>query len=277
MIPFNLWYAEWLKTVRRPFYQILLLIMLSIVVAFFLVISVGAMLDPPRFRPLAMQIVPFPQCLTTIAEVAVIVGQLLAAVFVAQSIGSEYSQDTWKMILPRHGARLAFLVLKIGIAGLGMLIVLLSMHVIGLLLSTLASALLGLHGTQTADSRSAPELLRSVAVTLLPMLLYGSVALCATIGTRSTIGGALISFFGLQTLALLSPFFGPAARLLPYPHLPNVIEHWVFRDAATLRQIDHDFGMPVAPWLSVVVVLGYCALAVLSAGIIFWKRDMHGE
>jgi hypothetical protein len=70
----------------------------------------------------------------------------------------------------------------------------------------------------------------------------------------------MLSFFGLQTVALLAPLYGPLALVMPYPHLPNIIEHWVFRDSETLQRVAREFGGPVSPWFSVLVIIGYCSM-----------------
>lgn len=276
-IPFNIWRAEWIKTARRPFNQILFLTMPALVVAVFLGGMIGVVVAPERFREPVRQVLPFPHCLTFIAQVAVVMGQLSAVVFVAQSVGSEYSRDTWKMILPRHGQRLAFLVTKMGMALVGMLLALLTMVLVGLALSWLGTTLLDLQAPPTVIPVTIAELWLGIGVTLLPMLLYASVTLLVTIATRSAVGGALLSFFGLQTVALLSPLYGALAIVMPYPHLPNIIERWSFRDSESLNQVTQGFGYAVSPLASIAVVVTYCGVAMLIAALLFYRRDITGE
>jgi hypothetical protein len=64
--------------------------------------------------------------------------------------------------------------------------------------------------------------------------------------------------------------------VLPYPHLPNVVERWSFRDAATLARVIENLGGPVSPLLSTLVVLCYCAAALIGAGVLFQRRDITG-
>jgi len=270
----NLWRAEWMKTITRPFNQILFLIMVTLMVAFFVVAIIGALVAPDRMRPYAQQVLPYPQCLATIAQVAVIAGQLIVSVFVAHSVGSEYSGDTWKMILPRYGRRVAFLIAKMGVALVSMIVVVLTMLIVGLALSWIGTVLVGGSLASNGELPRTSELVLGVAVTLLPMLLYGSVALFVTIATRSALGGAVLTFFGVQTLALLSPFYGPLAIVMPYPHLPNIIERWVFRDADAVSYVTRDFGYSVSPLFSMGVVLAYCGGALLAASVLFHHRDM---
>jgi hypothetical protein len=94
--------------------------------------------------------------------------------------------------------------------------------------------------------------------------------------TRSSLAGAMLGFFGLQTLALLSPLYGRLALLMPYPHLPNITEHWIFRDPEQLRRVAADFGQSVSPLVSLVVIGGYCAVLVGGAAVLFERRDLTG-
>lgn len=276
-IPLTLWRAEWLKVRYRPFNQILLLLMNAFVIAFIGGVTLAALIRPGQFRAIAEQVAPFPLYLGVVAQVAALLGQIVAPVFVAQSIGSEYSGDTWKMIVPRHASRGAFVVIKLGIAIIGMLIALGSMTVVGMVVSGAASVLLGVSLAVAPGVLTISDFVFGVVVTIFPMLLYGSVALVATIAMRSALAGALISFFGLQTLALLSPFYGPLAVALPYPHLPNIVERWTFRDPATLSRITQELGGPVSPLISMGVVLLYCVLALIGATWLFAKRDIEGH
>lgn len=222
------------------------------------------------------RVLPFPNCLTMVAQIAAMVGPLVAPVFLAHSIGSEYSGDTWKMILPRHGSRLAFLITKLGIAVVGMILVLLVMTVVGSSIGWLGSTLIGLTPAPDETVVQVGDYALGIAVTVFPMLLYGSVALLVAIATRSALGGALVSFFGLQTIALLSPLYGRLAMVMPYPHVPNIIERWSFRDVETLNRVTQELGMPTSPLVSMGIVLAYCTAAVVGAGWVFVRRDMAG-
>lgn len=88
---------------------------------------------------------------------------------------------------------------------------------------------------------------------------------------------AMLSFFGLQTVALLAPLYGSLALVMPYPYLPNIVERWVFQDPETLQRVAREFGDPVSPWLSLLVIVGYCSLLIGAAALIFHRRDMAGS
>lgn len=275
--PLNLWRAEWLKTARRPFNQILLAGPLALQTVFFLGAPVVALAQPERFLDNISQVLPYPHNLAQTAQTGAIVGQLLAAIFVANAVGSEYTGSTWKMILPRYGSRAAFLLAKagIGLAAIGLLLALLLL--LGVPASLLGAALLGLGPAEPVSLGGVSLRLLEVWSAALPMLLYGSAALFTTVATRSALAGAMLSFFGLQTVALLEPFYGRLAVLMPYPHLPNIVERWVFHDPQTLQKVTTSFGGPVSPWLSIAVVLAYSAAFVAGAFALFARRDLAGE
>jgi ABC-type transport system involved in multi-copper enzyme maturation permease subunit len=275
--PVNLWRAEWLKTARRPFNQILLVGVLALQTVFFLAAPVIALVQPERFLTNISQVLPYPHNLAQIGQTGAIVGQLLAAIFVANAVGSEYTGSTWKMILPRYGSRAAFLLAKagIGLAAIGLLLGL--MLLLGVPASLLGAALLGLRPAEPITPGGVALHLLEVGSAAFPMLLYGAAAFYATVATRSALAGAMLSFFGLQTVALLEPLYGRLAILLPYPHLPNILERWVFHDPATLQKVTASFGGPVSPWVSVAVVLAYSAAFVAGAFALFARRDLAGE
>jgi ABC-type transport system involved in multi-copper enzyme maturation permease subunit len=275
--PLNLWRAEWMKTARRPFNQILLVSVLALQTVFFMGAPVVALVHPDRFLSNISQVLPYPHNLAQIAQTGAIVGQLLAAIFVANAVGSEYTGSTWKMILPRYGSRAAFLLSKagIGLTAIGLLLALLLL--LGVPTSLLGAALLGLAPTEPLSPGGVALRLLEVWSAAFPMLLYGSAALFTTVATRSALAGAMLSFFGLQTVAMLEPFYGRLALLMPYPHLPNIIERWVFHDPVILSRIDASFGSPISPWISIAVVLAYSAVFTVGAFALFDRQDLAGE
>lgn len=61
------------------------------------------------------------------------------------------------------------------------------------------------------------------------------------------------------------------------PHLSNIVERWVFQDSETLQRVAREFGGPVSPWLSVLVIVGYCSLLIGGAALLFHRHNMAGS
>jgi ABC-type transport system involved in multi-copper enzyme maturation permease subunit len=276
IVPALLWRAEWLKTTRQPFNRILLFIVLVFLVVLLTLTFLGGLARPERYLDFARELLPFPSSLTTIAQFGVAAGQLASAVFMANSVGHEYTRDTWKMILPRYGSRAAFLSAKVGVGITVMLIALMLLLAIGVPISLAWAAILGLEPTALAPGAIAERALGTLAA-MLPMLLYGITALLVTVITRSTVAGAFVAFFGLQTIAICAPGFGRFAILMPYPHMYNITERWASRDPELLARVSGWLGGPTSPWLSCAVIIGYSAALLLAAFAVFERRDLTGE
>jgi ABC-type transport system involved in multi-copper enzyme maturation permease subunit len=272
--PLNLWRAEWRKTSGRPLNQILVLGSVTLLAVSFVGIALLGALQPARFLTSARIILPYPRNLSLIAQFAAGIGPLLATVFVATSVGSEYSGDAWKMLLPRYRSRSAFLLAKAGVCIAAVALLLGALLAVGVPTSMLGAMALGLPAAEPVTLMGLASHGRDVASTTVPMLLYGMAALFATVVTRSALAGAMVGFFGLQMVALLSPLYGRLALFMPYPHLTNITEHWVFRDPEMLRRVAADFSMPVSPLVSVVVIAGYCLALLAGAAVLFERRDL---
>lgn len=272
----NLWRAEWLKVRKRPFNRFIFGIMLAVLAAFFIGRTITELVMPNRFPKSTLHILSFPYSLELIAQLCAIAGQLIGPLFIAQNIGSEYSANTWKMILPRYRARTDFLIAKLIVGLAAMLILITTMTALGVLLSWGCAHVLGLANTQPPTLALLADYLAGLGAAMLSIILYGTGALFTTIATRSAVGGAFLSFFGLQTTALLSPFYGRLALLMPYPHLPNILERWVFRDPVALKRVAAELGT-ISPAISILVVLIYSALFTIGGLYLFCTRDMSSE
>lgn len=280
MITLNLWRAEWLKMRKRPLNRALLGIMLALLLVLFVVITVMALVDPAEFLGEATEILPFPHSLDVSLELLTNLGVLLVVVFVANSIGSEYGRDTWKVILPRYGSRYAFLLTKWAV-GLGaMLLLVATVIVVTLVLGWVGSLILGI-GADPSAAGDVATYLRSLCVTILQFVFIGTLTFFGAVATRSTIGAAIIGILVPTILALLpdvlSLLVKGAPIILPSTHIDNLQAQWVTKSPEVQAILTQLFNRSVPATASVLVVLGYTAVLLAGALYLFKRRDMAGE
>lgn len=280
MMTLNLWRAEWLKTRKRPLNRALLGIMLALLLVFFVVITVTALVDPAEFLAEAREILPFPHNLDISLELLKNLGVLLVVVFVANSIGSEYGRDTWKVILPRYGSRYAFLLTKWAV-GLGaMLLLLAAVIVLALVLGWVGSLMLNIRA-DPSTTWDVATYLRSLCVTILQFVFIGTLTFFGAVATRSTIGAAIIGILVPTILGLLpdvlSFLMEGAPIILPSVHIDNLEAQWVTKSPEVQAILTELFNRSVPASVSVLVVLGYTALLFGGALYLFKRRDLAGE
>jgi ABC-type transport system involved in multi-copper enzyme maturation permease subunit len=272
----NIWRAEWLKTYRRPANWGILGISLVVLVALYAILIGMAIYDGPGSATHAAmsRLLAYPSGMSAAMQALSAIGSLLSIIFVANIIGSEYTRDTWKMILPRQGSRLSFLTIKLLMGLFCMLLLIVAMLVVGQLLAWVGVALLG--GDFTG-SGSLLDQIKAAFSTLMTMVFYGVLTLVAAVATRSTIGGIVAGFVASQVLGLASFLSTTAARILPVAHLQNISAQWVMKQPEMSAQVGQMFGGSISPAVSLAVVLGYIG-AFAAAGVwLFRTRDMAGQ
>ena len=295
MITLNLWRAEWLKTRERLLNRAMLGIMLGIVVAAFVAaIGIGyffphhdrafdeqaEILYPHSDLGQITRILPFPISLGVTVELLSNLGRLFVVLFVANSVGSEYGRDTWKMILPRYGSRLAFLMTK-WVAGLVSLLLMVAGTIVtAVALGWFGAQVLGI-GADPASPIEAAQHLRDLGVIVLELTFVGTLTLFGAVITRSTLGAAIAGILVPTILGLagqlLRLFVTGAPMISPTVHLDNLEARWVEFNAEEAAQVTFFFNRDVPPFASALVVLGYIALLLGGSLYLFNRRDMAGE
>lgn len=275
MMTLNLWRAEWLKARKRPANRIMLLFINLLAVLFVsgLVIyckASGKLGD-------ASSILPFPKSLDIAINTVAGFSKLLTIVFVANAIGSEYSQDTWKMILPRYGSRSAFLVTKVFSGLVGMVVLFLSSTILWVSLSWLGAQIVGVESTISPASELVTTSLKTCVLTMFEMIFYGSLTFLATIATRSVIGGVIGGLVGLTVLQIAGALpLKTLIKMLPTTHLVNVSGHWL-QSRPELAMMQALFGDQFNPQLSLAIVLAYILFLLGISLLIFQRRDIAGQ
>ncbi len=279
----NLWRAEWLKTRRRPANLGIMAVMVLLVVGITLIWAFYALSQGRTSEDAAeaLQSFAFPGSISSSLTIIGALGWILGIIFMANSVGSEYSRDTWKMILPRQGSRIMFILIKllIGLAFMALLIVLTMLA--GQIAGWVGVLLLG--GSFTSgEAFTFAAFFQSLVPILMQIVLFACVTLVAAVVTRSSIGGIVLGFvaYVVFNLAAISTI---AARIVPTTHLENLNIAWLYTswpaDMQTRmrEQMTSRFGMEISATTSLIVVLGYVVGCIALSLFIFKKRDMAGQ
>lgn len=278
MITWNLFRAELLKTRKMPTNMILMFIMC--VMGFFFIggLTLIAKVQGGGTIGDAKSVLPYPSCfyITTLAMSGFSV--LISIVYIANNFGTEYGKDTWKMILPRYGSRIAFLVTKLVIAFLAMLCFFLVTVGFWVGFSFVCAAILGIEKTHTpvTPEMNAVNALKTINLAMLRMVFYGAVTFLVTVAFRSTIGG-VIAGIGLSLVLNVGGALPVKAltRLVPTVHIDNLEAHW-FHESKKIAALTEAFGYAIAPRFSGVIVSVYILAFIVLACYLFHRRDMAG-
>ncbi len=275
----NLWHAEWLKTRKRPANRSMLGIMLVLVLVVFVAVTAIAYFYPGSDLDQAAIVLPFPRSLQSGVDVLGNLGLLLVVIFVANSIGSEYGRDTWKVIVPRYGSRSAFLLTKWTVGLVALLLLMAGVLVSSVVWGWLGTQFLGI--ANESSMTTTGEVLRTAAVMAFDFIFIGTLTLFGTVVTRSTIGGVVIGILASSLLSitgsLLSMLVTGASIISPTEHLDNLRIQWAMRDAEQTAMQAVIFNQPVSPLVSALVVIGYIVLLLGVSMYLFNRRDMAGE
>lgn len=274
MITRYLWRAEWLKTRKRPVNIGMLALMLGLLTAIFVISTGLALYDPATHLEEASGMLPWPFSLDMALDMSSELGVLLAIIFVANSVGSEYTRDTWKIILPRYGSRIAFIFTKMLALLVSLLLLTVLLAVWAVVLGALCTLILGLDLT-TASKLTFGELAWEQGASGIEIAFYSMLTMLATILMRSTIGGAVVGFIAPQVLNLFSFLSTTLALVLPVAHLENIGANSSGNDEL-VGMIAGMMGREVSAEVSLAVVLGYIALFIAVSLWVFKKRDMAG-
>jgi ABC-type transport system involved in multi-copper enzyme maturation permease subunit len=279
----NLWRAEWLKTRRRPANLGIMAVMVLMVVGITFIRAFYSLSQGTSSEEAinSLHDFVFPNAVMFALLIVGQLGWILGIIFMANSVGSEYSRDTWKMILPRQGSRIMFVVVKLLIALAFMLLLILVTMLAAQIAGWLGVLLLGGSFSSTT-AFSLATFSQSLVPILMNIGLFACITLLAAVVTRSSIGGIVIGFvvYVVFNLARISTI---ASRIVPVTHLDNLNRTWLYTHFAAEDQaqaqanVTEQFGMQISPTTSLIVVLGYVFGCIALALFIFRKRDMAGQ
>ncbi|MEW6734166.1 MAG: hypothetical protein AB1489_22765 [Acidobacteriota bacterium] len=277
MININLWRAESLKTFKRPANLIMVIFIPLLGFFYYGAIFFNALAYGGQYLTDAQATLPFPKSFEVVVGTVAGFAKLMAVVFIANNVGSEYNQDTWKMILPRHGNRIAFLITKLFSALIAMIIFVVSAIGCWLLFAWLGALALNINAALPTPSTLIMAQLKLVVLSIMDMVFYGILAFMATVITRSVVGGilfGLIALFGLEILGQMAT--NNVALMLPSVHMNNIDARWLM-NPRLIRMITSQLGQDVPIKASLLVLSGYISLFISATFYLFRRRDMAGS
>jgi ABC-2 type transport system permease protein len=279
MLTWNLFKAELLKTYKLSINQILMVIMNVMGGFFYLSMILMAKVYGGGYLREAEVMLAFPRSIDLSIMTINHFGVLLAIIYMANNIGSEYGRDTWKMILPRYGSRLSFIATKILVALLAMLTLFVFTIGFWVTLSYLGAIFLHVNPTTqlTPGEKTTTEAFKALTMTALKMSFYGLLTALATTVARSVVGGVIAGMALSLTLATaISVPIQTFVRCMPSVHISNIEMQWT-KNTRELEEISQAFGTVVSTQTSLCVVTASILLIIGLAFYIFSKRDIAGN
>jgi ABC-2 type transport system permease protein len=278
----NLWRAEWLKARKSTVNKVLYRIILIGICLVYVVLTIVTLVNRDEMLVSARGGLPFPAPAIGVNSMFLEIGPILAMIFIAASIGHEYTRDTWKMVLPRYGSRVAFLVTKLASGLLWLVIMLLSLLVVATVAGLIAALVVGV---DLVDSRALTghmlgQQLTIAGLAMLSSSFYGLLTLLLTVMSRSTImgvgAGFMLMILGDQLAAGLGLIWKPLAQLWPLTHITNLKAAWIDDLAMMRSMVEFTFKGPVSTTQSLLTLLAYMLIFAGGAFYLFRKRDMAG-
>lgn len=264
--------AELLKMRGRPTE----LYLFAAVFAFALVgpwtILALAKLNPDSYLNTALWYLRFPRSLSAVTSTLEAFGVVTASLVAASAVGSEYSADTWKLVVPRAASRAPLVVAKALAATLAVsaAVALGTLLWIGVAkLAVLAGRIDGAAPTTTVE-----EELVSLAVSAISMLVYGSIAFATAVAARSTLAGAVAGTLAPFALSLLS--HRAIGLALPNVHIDNLAARW-YDSREYLEQVAVLLPMPVPEAASAAALAAFVLVTAATACALFCRRDIAGS
>jgi ABC-type transport system involved in multi-copper enzyme maturation permease subunit len=274
--------AEWIKTWKRPANWVLASIVLGIVLITFAGLTLVGLSDgeDSSMATSAQQMMKFPHGFQVPLVVLTFLGSIIGIVFMANSVGSEYSGDTWKALLPRRGKRADFIISKLASGFVFMVGLIVLAMLVGQALGLLGAAVVG-GDLVSSESFSVLELLRPLTPVMLQVAVFAALTLLVTVVSRSTVLGIVFGVVGNATFGMAANLSSFAARILPNVHLSNLQAHWLPGEGAVkselVAQVTQSFGMEISVACSALVIVGYIVGCVALAMFVFQRRDMAGQ
>lgn len=226
-------------------------------------------------REWARDIVSFPGCILNTLQLSSLALPLIVTVVAAGAVGSEFSGNTWKMTLPRTTSRASPLVAKF-LATLVLTLVSLAFTLaFATATGAVGSLILGQPFVPVPVDPKAGDLGRMVAYFTLQFGCIISLAMLASVATRSFIGGALSAFVIQQVMRALA--FIPGGWLLPMSNLDWLQAKWLTGDPRKLAEMEATLGRAMSWQASTATVVAFSLGFILLAVWLFERRDLTSE
>lgn len=265
--------AEFLKARRRSLFFGVLGLMLFFAVLPLPIAIAGA--TDAGIRDWARDLVSFPGCLWNTLRLAHLALPILVTVVAASAVGGEYSGGTWKMTLPRTTSRASSLLAKF-LATLALTLGSLAFtFAFSVAMGAVGSLILGLPFVPAPVELGAGDVGRMVAYFVLEFSCIISLAMLASVATRSFIGGALLGYVAQHLLRAAT--FLPGGWISPMPNLDSLQAQWLARSRYRLDDVTAALGHTLSWQASAAAVVVFTVGFVLLAMWLFEKRDLASE
>jgi ABC-type transport system involved in multi-copper enzyme maturation permease subunit len=226
-------------------------------------------------RDWARALVSFPGCVQNLLMLTSALLPILVAMVAAGAVGGEYSGGTWKMTLPRTRSRASPLLAKF----LAVLTLSLGALVAALLFTTAMGAvgclILGLPFLPVPVELNAGTLGRQAAYIVLEFSCFISLAMFASVLTRSLIGGALLGYVAQHLLRATT--YLPYGWLSPMTNLELLQAKWMSQSSRRIEDLEAAMGRAMSWQASLATVLFFTLGFLLLSMWLFEKRDLTSE
>lgn len=264
--------AEWLKVRRRPAFIVLFLCIggagLFIVPLLTILALRGKFVDEARMA------LAFPGSLKMVSELIGHLSLLPLVIFTATLAGSEYTGDTWKMLILRRADRYPFFLAK--------LIVVATVAVVVPLISVALWTAAGAVGASVVGLEQGPlqglpieNALTSLAAQAVLWIFTLSATLFGAFVGRSVVGGILGGLLLLPMLQIFALLGEDVARWLPEPHYVHISSQ-ILGDSRGIADVQRVLGADFSLTASIAVFGLYAFTLLVTAMIVFERRDLAG-
>ena len=264
--------AEWLKVRRRPAFIVLFLCIGG--AGLFVAPMLTIMAARGKFLQEARMVLAFPQSLLMSAELISNLSLLPLVIFTATLAGSEYTGDTWKMLILRRADRYPFFLAKL----IMVVFVAVALPLIAVAVWTTAGAVgasaIGLEQEALQAAPIEKALTRLAAQGVLWIFMLSASFLGAFAG-RSVVGGILGGLLLLPMLQIFAFLGEEVERWLPEVHYVHISSH-ILGDASRLGHAQRILGADFSLTGSIVVYGLYALTFLVTAMIVFERRDLAG-
>jgi len=264
--------AEWIKMWGRPADFYLIAAVLGLGLFSPVMLTILALSSPAQYYRQAQFYLAFPINLDVGVTAISFLDTTIASFLAASTIGSEYADNTWKLIVPRRARRGGIILSKLALSLLtaqAVALLALALWIVG---GALCSAyVLGLPTVGPGGEKLATVAAVTLVISSLRMFLFGAVAALAAIVFRSSLVGIAVGFLAPGLIDLMT--FPGIAAFLPNAHLWNLRAQLLSGETAglVLRNV-YQLNTSVA--VSLLVVVLYVGASIGVSTYIFERQEI---
>jgi len=268
MKTYRLIQAEFVKEYNRPLNRGLFAVMLGLAIMP-LVLLLGSFASN-EIRSFASAQLSFTDALDTGLTLLRLLSPFVVVTLISLSIGSEYAQDTWKVILPLSAARGRVLGAKVIVSYIALLLTCGAALALYALLLKVSGIVL--HIAPSHEQVHPARVCGYLTFIAIRALLYMCVSLVFAILTRSIAASIVVPILGIPFMQMISDRTPALAMTLPGVHMQNLEAH--LRFGGEDKELRAAFHGIVNPATSASVLLLTCCVLIGLALVLFRRRDI---